>query len=790
MTAAPGVIVGGAGGYAVQTMQEELDMLRSLKGHVIKSYKAGRFCDITLKSNDGKEIKAHKMILNSQNAFFARRFDATPDVTEFDLSKFSGDIIQTVVDLMYFKPLNPAIFTKDNVQEYLKAGDYFFIDSIRDEASVFMAKNIDLKYALDMIQKPLFEGKMAEDAMNFVAENFQTFLSDEKLKKKLLNELKPVILADLLSMKNLMLWNPKTGRYSTALDREKQLFFFILAYCAQEKDRFEDLKMLLSSLKMSLLASKKIINCHMIGAGLKKPVEYVSGQISDLLEPFDKLDDNSNLALYTVDDKKHKAKDEDDQKFVADSCRMRYGSIPHTVHCSDVNLKLDPWSKMNATRSQFCPGPFKQQTAICKKEIKSITIFVCRVEDLTKKVSEDEKEENSKTPEKKEEKSKDEDKDKEKKDDDKDGSEKEKEGEKSEQKKEGEDEGGEWVLCGIAVNDGTEHSLGKIEGVGVKSKKYDLEATEYVTEIYAHFPQEKVKLLDSRGKRKELVAQELFSMTTVEDMSFKTNKDNTFGPVREGTKVGTIYKLPKQITRLEKEAPANYWWLQGFGMETLGLETDPPGSRPTRFYPIWTVQTANKYYPAKYEDIEFIAGVKKHNQFSVKGIEETCVIQTAQDLDLLEKTPVHEVVDIGDSDEEAEGNGDAVYSDDENEQKGKAKRPNKPGYRASDNEEDSVMIVDSDSDGEGGGEKEDADTTNEESDQQSSDAKQDKTEDMGGDGIFGGNAPADIVIQGESTGIEPIEIPSSSEESDSEGSGKGKRKPKLQNGSSGKKAKS
>ena len=39
---------------------------------------------------------------------------------------------------------------------------------------------------------------------------------------------------------------------------------------------------------------------------------------------------------------------------------------------------------------------------------------------------------------------------------------------------------------------------------------------------------------------------------------------------------------------------------------------------------------------------------------------------------------------------------------------------------------------------------------------------------QGGDGIFGGNAPADIVIQGESTGIEPIEIPSSSEESDSE----------------------
>jgi hypothetical protein len=286
------------------------------------------------------------LVLYSQNNFFARKLEAMPDITEVDLTKFSGDVLQTVIDLMYFKPLNPTLFTKENVQEYLKAGDTFFIDSIRDEASVFMAKNIDVKFALDMIQKPLFEGKMAEDAMTFVAENFQTFLSDEKLKKRLLTELKPVMLADLLAMKNLMLWNTKTGRYLTALEREKQLFFFILAYVAQEKDRFEDLKMLLSSLKMSLLVSKKIISCQMIGAGLKKPVEEVSGQISDLLEPFEKLDENSNLAQFSSKDKKDKSKSEEDQKYLADSCRMRYGSIPHTTHCSDVNLKLGKFSNI------------------------------------------------------------------------------------------------------------------------------------------------------------------------------------------------------------------------------------------------------------------------------------------------------------------------------------------------------------------------------------------------------------------------------------------------------------
>ena len=39
--------------------------------------------------------------------------------------------IPTIYFYYNFRPLNPAIFTKDNVQEYLKAGDYFFIDSIR-----------------------------------------------------------------------------------------------------------------------------------------------------------------------------------------------------------------------------------------------------------------------------------------------------------------------------------------------------------------------------------------------------------------------------------------------------------------------------------------------------------------------------------------------------------------------------------------------------------------------------------------------------------------------------------
>jgi len=271
--------------------------------------------------------------------------------------------------------------------------------------------------------------------------------------------------------------------------------------------------------------------------------------------------------------------------------------------------------------------------------------------------------------------------------------------------------------------------------------------------------------------------------------------------VREGTKVGIIYKLPKQITRLEKDAPQNYWWLQGFGMETLGLTSDPPESRPTRFYPIWNMNTAHKYYPAKYEDLEFIAGVKKHNQFSVKGLEETCTLQSAQDLDYLERTPVHEVVDLGDSDEEDDHpgeNGDHDDSDDDRNENESENRTNKPASYRREAEEDSVMIVDSDS-----GDDTGVNTTNEDesNQQQSSESKQGQEEysqgmmNMMQHGIFGGiRDPAGAAVgpanPDSNDAIEPIEIPSSSDESDSEASGKGKRKSKIQNGSAGKKTKS
>ena len=52
---------------------------------------------------------------------------------------------------------------------------------------------------------------------------------------------------------------------------------------------------------------------------------------------------------------------------------------------------------------------------------------------------------------------------------------------------------------------------------------------------------------------------------------------------------------------------------------------------------------------------EFVSGVKKHLQYSVKGVLEEALVDEMEDITQVERSPVHEVVDLEDSEEEGEG---------------------------------------------------------------------------------------------------------------------------------------
>jgi hypothetical protein len=62
-------------------------------------------------------------------------------------------------------------------------------------------------------------------------------------------------MSDILSQKCVMLWEVKSGGvYLPALEREKQLLFFLLAYVAADKAaRLPALRTLLQSLRLPLL---------------------------------------------------------------------------------------------------------------------------------------------------------------------------------------------------------------------------------------------------------------------------------------------------------------------------------------------------------------------------------------------------------------------------------------------------------------------------------------------------------------------------------------------------------
>merc|ERR1719203_2019520 len=147
------------------------------------------------------------------------------------------------------------------------------------------------------------------------------------------------------------------------------------------------------------------------------------------------------------------------------------------------------------------------------------------------------------------------------------------------------------------------------------------------------------------------VQHEFSTLSQVHDIAFTTNKQKMVGPMessKHSMDIGLRLKVPAKLRYLEKECPGVFYWLQGFGLE----EMKDDAGKTVIFYPIWGFQTHFKCYELNKQDFEFVAGIKKCYQFSVEGMSENPMINTLEDINSLERTPVHEVVDLGDSDED------------------------------------------------------------------------------------------------------------------------------------------
>ena len=237
----------------------------------------------------------------------------------------------------------------------------------------------------------------------------------------------------------------------------------------------------------------------------------------------------------------------------------------------------------------------------------------------------------------------------------------------------------------IKFDDGKEESIGLTDHHTTKEETYNLEEGELITEVNTHHP---TALINKPGNSFE---NEVFSLTTIHDLSFETNKERRLGPMKESDLplgIGLTMRVPSKIRHLEKNCPGKFCWLQGFGSEEIKIS----GSTEKKtLYPIWGFQTHFKVYSIKNQEFDFVAGIKKLYQFSIEGLNENPKIDDLEDIYQIERSPVHEVVDLEDSDSNAEEDSDGATQ---------------PGMFTND---DSIMVVDSDSEDEEDGEEEESD---------------------------------------------------------------------------------
>ena len=273
----------------------------------------------------------------------------------------------------------------------------------------------------------------------------------------------------------------------------------------------------------------------------------------------------------------------------------------------------------------------------------------------------------------------------------------------------------------MKFEDGSEAGVGDIEDDHHtrRTETYDLEEGELVTQVHAHYPP---ALLAKKGGQYQ---SEIFSLTSIHDISFVTNKERKLGPMKTSDlplEDGLTMKIPGKIKHHEKNCPGSFYWLQGFGMEDVKSK-DSETETARSLFPIWGFKAHFKVYSVKQQEFEFTSGFKKHYQFSLEGLSENPLIDDLKDLDQLEKSPVHEVVDLDDESEESN-------SEDEG-----------PGMVRAGGNEDSIMVVDSE--------------------------EEDEDEESGEEGGYRpGVAP--LGFGGKGGEDEPIEIESSSEEENEE----------------------
>jgi len=178
--------------------------------------------DVTLVSNEGGEVRAHRVILAAQSDYFKGMF-RNEKKERIDMN-MTTETLKIIVKTLYTGQTDINI---DNVQDLLEASNYLQAKELNVKCIEFMIRNLDVSNCIAVLKlaDQLSLERLLQDSINFIGDNFQLLFETSEEFKHLPVEL----FAKCIKSDRIILYS-KFGTVLPAIQREEALVQIIVKY--------------------------------------------------------------------------------------------------------------------------------------------------------------------------------------------------------------------------------------------------------------------------------------------------------------------------------------------------------------------------------------------------------------------------------------------------------------------------------------------------------------------------------------------------------------------------------
>ncbi|XP_050426340.1 kelch-like protein 3 [Adelges cooleyi] len=138
-------------------------------------------CDVTLVSDDGTQIEAHKLILAPASSMLLSMlygsFKESKENKIF-IKEIDSDILKSILTCAYTFKLNVK---ENNIENLLRAADYFDFNHARDLCFSYIKHNIDANNCIDFMRytKSISQPGLYTFCFSYLLNNFKTIVKNE-----------------------------------------------------------------------------------------------------------------------------------------------------------------------------------------------------------------------------------------------------------------------------------------------------------------------------------------------------------------------------------------------------------------------------------------------------------------------------------------------------------------------------------------------------------------------------------------------------------------------------------